>query len=191
MSGSPQFAFLTATLPERASLLEECAVSVHVQTTPSWTHNVGVDKDKEGPAVIRNRLAKETDADWLIPLDDDDLIDPDFLEVLSKHLDDADVIYPWCRVEDFIPGLPPWTPNRLFRAESLLRFNFIPVTALISHDLWDAVGGMPEDVNNEDWWMWKRCLAEGARFKCVPEVLFSYRRGYSGASRNEWQSLAA
>ncbi len=147
-----------------------------------------MDEDREGPAAIRNRLAKQTDADWLIPLDDDDLIDPNFLEVLSQHLDGADIVYPWCRVQDFIPGLPAWTPNRLFRAESLLRFNFIPVTALISHELWDAVGGMDEGVEVEDWRFWRKCLAEGARFRLVPEVLWTYRRGYSGTSRNEWQA---
>lgn len=146
---------------------------------------------REGPATIRNRLAADTDADWLIPLDDDDLIDKTFLERLTPHVEGADVVYPWCRVEDFVNGLPPWTPNRLFRAESLLRFNYIPVTALISHELWDAVGGMDEQVEVEDWRLWRKCLAEGARFKCVPEVLWSYRRGVSGASRNEWAATAA
>lgn len=184
------FAFLTATLTDRQSLLEECRASVSAQTVAA-EHLVGVDVSREGPATIRNRLAADTDADWLIPLDDDDLVDADFVERLTPHLDGADVVYPWCRVKDFLPGLPPWTPNRLFRAENLLRFNFIPVTAMVSHELWDAVGGMPENVANEDWRFWQRCLAEGARFRCVPEVVWTYRRGISSESRNEWQSLAA
>jgi glycosyltransferase involved in cell wall biosynthesis len=183
------FAFLTATLPKREHLLEQCQASVAAQTVPAQ-HLVAVDEKREGPAAIRNRLARSTNAEWLIPLDDDDLIDPTFLEVLAPLCGGADVVYPWCRVQDHMEGLPPWTPNRLFRAETLLRFNYIPVTALIRHSLWDKVGGMPERVQTEDWLMWLACLAEGARFRCVPEILWTYRRGMSG-SRNQWQTTAA
>lgn len=190
MSGSPSFAFLTATLPGRESLLDECRASVAAQTVPA-SHLVGVDASREGPATIRNRLAADTHADWLIPLDDDDVVDPSFLETLLPFLAGGDVVYPWCRVEDFVDGLPVWTPNRLFRAESLLRFNFIPVTACVRRSLWEAVGGMPEGVTVEDWRFWLRCLAEGARFVCVPEVRFTYRRGISSESRNEWAAVAA
>lgn len=188
MSGKQQFAFLTPTLPGRESLLAECAASVQAQTM-GCLHLRGLDKKRVGPAVVRNRLAASTDAEWLIPLDDDDLIDPAFLETLAPHLPGADIVYPWCRVQDHQP-LAPWTPNRLFRAETLLRFNYIPVTALIRHTLWDKVGGMPEKVQTEDWLMWLACLAEGARFKCVPEILWTYRRGMAG-SRNQWQTTAA
>lgn len=188
MSGSPRFAFLTPTLPSREPLLAECRASVSAQTL-AHEHLVGVDVSREGPAVIRNRLAARTDADWLISLDDDDLVDERFLETLAPHCAGADVVYPWCRVQDH-GELAPWTPNRLFRAETLLRFNFIPVTALIRHSLWDRVGGMPERVQSEDWLFWLACLAEGARFKCVPETLWVYRRGLSG-SRNQWQTTAA
>lgn len=176
-------------MPKREPLLDQCRAAVAAQTIPC-EHLIAVDENREGPAAVRNHLARETDADWLIPLDDDDLIDPLFLETLAPLLGGADVVYPWCRVTDHTPGLPPWTPNRLFRAETLLRFNYIPVTALVRHSLWDQVGGMPEGVATEDWLMWKRCLAEGARFRCVPEIAWTYRRGMAG-SRNQWQTTAA
>lgn len=179
-------------MPERESLLRECCESVCAQVHTDYVHLVGTDHDGEGPAAVRNRLARDaSEASFLVPLDDDDLVDPNFLSTLASHLEGADVIYSWCRVEDFVPGLPAWTPNRLFRAEALLRFNFIPVTACISRDLWDAVGGMDEGVQVEDWLFWKKCLAEGARFRLVPEVLWTYRRGVSSESRNEWASLVA
>jgi glycosyltransferase involved in cell wall biosynthesis len=177
-----EFAVLTPTLPERALLLEECRASVAAQTVPC-EHLVGVDTDRQGPGVVRNRLAAGTDADWLLPLDDDDLLDLDYLETLLPHLTDADVIYPWCRVE----GKDDWTPNRLFRADPLLTFNYIPVTALIRRDLWAEVGGWRNEPV-EDFRFWQRCLGVGARFKCVDEVLWSYRIGVG--SRNEWKAAA-
>lgn len=156
------------------------------QTAPV-DHLVGVDDDREGPTVIRNRLAGSTDADWLLCLDDDDLLDPTFVEVLAPHLAAADVVYPWCRVED---DLGHWSPNRLYRPEPLVGegqrpYNYIPVTALIRRSLWEQVGGMPNVAHAEDFLFWRRCIGAGARFRCVPEVLWTYRRGLSG-SRNQW-----
>ena len=180
------FAVLTASLPERASLLEECRASVAALTLPA-DHLVGIDAQRRGPALIRNDLAASSDADWLLPLDDDDLIDPNYLQVLATHLDGADIVYPWCRVE----GREMWSPNRLYRPDTLLRFNFIPVSALIRHSLWDELGGF-RSVAYEDFDLWRRALGAGARFRCVPEVLWTYRINVAGGtSRNpEWGKAA-
>jgi glycosyltransferase involved in cell wall biosynthesis len=187
-TGLERIAVLTPTLPSRRSLLDEATASVAAQTYPV-SHLVGVDQDREGPSVIRNRLAASSDADWYLPLDDDDLLDADCVERLVEQSSDADVVVPWCRVVD-VPGLEPWTPNRLFRPESMLLYNFVPVTCLVRAELWRDVGGMPERVEVEDWRFWLRCLAEGARFRVVPEVCWSYRRGLAG-SRNQWAAAAA
>lgn len=188
MSGSTgSVAVLTATLPSRKWLLDECVASVRAQTHPC-THLVGVDEAREGPAVTRNRLAAASDADWFLPLDDDDLLDPDCVELLVAASGDADVVYSWCRVEDHAE-MQPWTPNRLFRPETLLHYNYIPVVALVRAELWRDVGGMPPG-EVEDWRMWKKCLGAGARFRVVPEVTWTYRRGLAG-SRNQWAATAA
>lgn len=156
--------------------------------TFSCTHLVGVDRDREGPAPIRNRLAASSDADWYLPLDDDDLLDADCVELLLGASADADVVVPWCRVEDH-GNLEPWSPNRWFRPETMLHYNFVPCTSMVRAELWREVGGMPNgDV--EDWRMWKRCIAAGARFRVVPEVCWTYRRGLAG-SRNQWAATAA
>lgn len=182
-------AVLTPTLPERALLLREARASVAAQTV-SVEHLVGVDRDREGPSVTRNRLAaSRPDADWYLPLDDDDLLDADFVETLLPHLAGADVVYPWCRVE----GKDDWTPNRLFTPELLLKANFIPVTALVRAELWREVGGMPEPPEGrvqpgEDWEFWRLCLGAGAVFRCLPEVLWTYR--VQSDTRN-WAAQAA
>lgn len=178
-----RIAVLTATLPERSSLLDECRASVAAQSF-ECEHLVGVDETREGPAATRNRLAAASDADWFLPLDDDDLLDPDCVERLAEASHGADVVYPWCRVQD-APGLEPWCPNRRFNADTLLLYNYIPVAALIRAELWRDLGGMPEGVQVEDWRMWRRCLAAGARFRSLDEVLWTYRRGLAG-SRNQW-----
>jgi glycosyltransferase involved in cell wall biosynthesis len=164
--------------------LRQAWASVESQTVPA-EHLVSIDEEHEGPAAVRNWLASQADAEWLLPLDDDDLLDGDCIEELLEHSLNADVIYPWCRVEDHEPSLEPWCPNRLFNADALMRFNYIPVTALVRRELWLEVGGMPQAPHSEDWLFWRRCLGAGAVFKCVDEVLWTYRRGIAG-SRNLW-----
>jgi hypothetical protein len=115
-----------------------------------------------------NELIRSSESDWFIPLGDDDLLDPDYVETLSPFTENYDVIYGWCRVEG-----SNWCPNRLFRADSLQARNYIPGTALIRGELLREL--MYEEVNLEDWDLWKRALENHAYFKCVPEVLWTYR----------------
>jgi glycosyltransferase involved in cell wall biosynthesis len=162
-------AVLTATLPERSQLLSECKQSVEAQTV-QVEHLIGLDSGREGPQTIRNRLAWASDAEWFLPLDDDDTLDPSCIQVLLENAD-ADIIYPWCRMLGRTDG---WVPNKLFSAQSLFQMNFIPCTALIRADVYRMLGGY-QQVQLEDWQMWQRAWLHGCTFKCVAEVLWSYR----------------
>lgn len=183
MVASPSVAVITPTIAERSSLLEDCIASVAAQTVPVESHRVLEDVDGEGPSIMRNRLAALSTSEWLLPLDDDDTLDPDYVEVMSPHLtDDVDIVYSWCRVD----GLADWTPNRLFNAALLLKGNFIPVTACVRRSVWAEVDGWPEPPERlqpgEDWEFLKLCLGAGAVFHLVPEVLWTYR--IQAGSRN-------
>lgn len=174
---------ITPTVEGRELVLADACSSVANQTV-SVDHRVLRDDERRGPGFVRNVLALEAeDAEWLLPLDDDDILDEDCVEVLLDASSGFDVVYPWCRVE----GNDGWTPNRRFRPEALLRHNFIPVTALVRRGLWLDVQGMDEGMDQfEDYDFWKRALAFGARFKCVDEVLWTYRVKVAGDSRNDW-----
>lgn len=167
---------ITPTIPERSELLREARDSVAAQTFAVVEHLVEVDTDGDGPSVLRNRMADRARGDWLLPLDDDDLLDVDYVETVAPHLsDDVDIVYTWCRVD----GLPDWTPNRLFNDALLLKGNFIPVTACLRRSLVLELGGWPEPPERlqpgEDWELYKLALGAGAVFKLVPEVVWTYR----------------
>src|ERR1051326_214782 len=147
MSGSTStvVSVLTPSLSERSGLLDECRASVAAQTVPV-EHLVYIDNDRVGPQLVRNALARQATTEWLLPVDDDATLDPDCVEVLLDRAGDADVVYPFCRMD----GRDDWCPNRLFAAKTLLRKPFIPVTSLVRKDLWETVGGhRPEPL--EDW----------------------------------------
>jgi glycosyltransferase involved in cell wall biosynthesis len=171
MSGSGStVSVLTPTLASRASLLSECRASVTAQTVPV-EHLVMEDADRVGPQTIRNRLSMRSESEWLLPLDDDDLLDPDCVETLLAHAGGADIVYPFCRVEgrdDF------YVVNKLWCERSLFLQPFIPITALVRRDLFVMLGGY-RNVPLEDYDFYKRAALHGARFVCVPEVLWSYR----------------
>lgn len=175
-------AVITPSLPERSELLRECKDSVAAQTHPC-EHLVGLDEKREGPQEVRNRLAWSTDADWVLPLDDDDTLDPLCVELLLGAADSSDVVYPWCRMEGRTDG---WVTNKLYSASSLHKLNFIPCTALIRVDAFRMLGGYRK-VPLEDWDLWRRAELHDLKFKCVPEVLWMYR--FHGS--NTYQGEAA
>lgn len=197
-------AVLTPSLPGRADLLLEAMASVHAQTLAPTSHIVGIDYDRVGIGLMLNQLASSAEAEWLARLDDDDLFKPNHLEVLSRRVDDADVVYTWCEVkprsrDGVVPPVPAvlgpagWIPNQEFDANLLRERNYIPATTLIRKSLWREIGGwtlpgwgvgdsprQPEFA--EDWDFWLRALDSGARFLCIPEVTWAYR--YHG--ENVW-----
>lgn len=160
---------ITPTVPGRELLLDECIASVRAQTVDT-EQSVGVDSDRVGPAVLRNRLASGVQTEWLLPVDDDDLLAPDCVARLLDVSDDADIVYPWCRIDPGITALV----NKLWDRAGLHRMNYIPVTALIRRDTWNLLGGQ-RNVPMEDWDFLRRADLHGCRFKCVPEVLWHYR----------------
>lgn len=172
-SGTPSTvacSVITPTISGREQLLTECLASVEAQTVPV-THLVMEDTSGCGPQTIRNQLAAQATTEWLLPLDDDDLLDPDCVQTLLAHSEGADIVYPWCRVEgrdDF------WIVNKLWHPESLFIQNYIPCTALIRASFFRMLGGYKTEPL-EDWMLWQRAVLHGARVKCVPEVLWTYR----------------
>lgn len=178
-----RIAVLTTAIPERLHLLAECCASVRAQTLQPAAHLISLDYPHEGNIGRLNALARQADdlgCDWLALLADDDLLHPTFLERLEAHTTDADIVYPWCDVD----GRAGWSPNRLFDPEALQHGNYIPATAMIRTRLARDLGWW--DINAphgwEDWAFWKRALAAGARFVCVPERLWTYRFGTDNLS---------
>ena len=162
---------MTPSKPSRAKLLEECRASVQAQTTPAAMHAVMVDENKEGPAIIRNRIVQSLPAeiDFLAPLDDDDLALPQHLELLSAHSENADVIYS-----------PPTGYGsgsiHEFNAKELPGRNHVGMTSLVRRSMFEKVGGFDPKAKFEDWDLWKRILKAGGRFCYVPTATWVYRQ---------------
>lgn len=167
---------VTATVPERAPLLHELRQSIAQQTVrPKWL--VSTDWRKEGPATVINRLVEQVDTEWVFRCDDDDLFDPNHFEVIAANLsDDHDIVYTWPRIDPLGHFDDPRALQRVYPLKTLRDANWITSAAAVRTSLWRELGGYA-DVHNEDHDLWVRALDTGARFRCVPEVTWTYRLG--------------
>ncbi len=119
---------ITPTIPERAPLLAELRASIEAQTVAPAAWVCGLDVQRVGPGPVVNDIAADADTEWIVRVDDDDLLDPNYFETLAPHLTaDVDIVYSWCRVLD--GPVPDWAFQLPFDAEWLLKENFIPATA--------------------------------------------------------------
>jgi glycosyltransferase involved in cell wall biosynthesis len=171
---SAPFTVIMPTIPERADLFAEALESVQRQTFPV-EYRVGMDTDHNGPIPTVNALAGCVETEWLFRLDDDDLLDPDHFAILNNWLDDADIVYTWCRVEGGTHPEDFFQKN--FHVSHLREANWIPCSAAVRTQLWHDLGGLQASdwTDHEDWDFWVRALDAGARFRCVPAVTWTYR----------------
>jgi hypothetical protein len=135
-----------------------------------WEHLIEVDEQRDGCAVVMNRLADAAAGEWLLPLADDDLILPDCIGILLAYCDDADIVYPpplvWGQPQEWFCQAPP----------------VIPSFALIRASLWRDLGGYDESrIREEDRDMWIKALAAGARFvRADTRPTWVYRLNHGG-----------
>ena len=171
---------VTPAIPERiGNWLPQTIHSVNSQTVLPETHIVGFDYERIGCAAMMARLLPAVNTEWFVPLADDDVLHPGFLERLLGASEGADVVYPWCNVSG-----RNWNPNSHFDAGRLMGENYIPSTALIRTSTFRELGGY-DPVVCEDWSYWVKVVKAGKVIRCLPEVLWDYRFHHDEYGRPE------
>lgn len=168
---------ITVTIPERAQMLTELAAAIEAQTMrPTWL--IEVDEVGTGPVPQLNHLAQQVETEWLFRLDDDDLVDPDHFAALAPELEGEayDVVYTWPRIVPATDNFPENGLQLVRPLASLEEQNFIASAVAIRASVYRALGGV-RDVAEEDADLLVRAYRAGARFRCIPEVTWTYRLG--------------
>jgi glycosyltransferase involved in cell wall biosynthesis len=134
-----------------------------------------------GPAAARNRGASAATSEFLVFLDADDTIEPEFVRTLAAAIE-ADhergrVSHAYCQevLTDQASGtwrVPEWDPMLLMVT------NLHPITTLVRRRCFEEVGGFDASLGGlyEDWDLWLRFAARGWRGVRVREPLFHWRR---------------
>jgi glycosyltransferase involved in cell wall biosynthesis len=152
------------------------------------------DTEGRGPAHVRNLMvAYSGTSDWIAFLDDDDYLLPHHIATLTalQEETDADVVWPWFRVEG---GTDPFPENQ-GRQWDRTNPHIIPITTLVRRSAFLDVGGFDEDtaaqpdpndptrtVAGEDWRLWLALSAAGAKFAHTPEITWVWRHHGSNTS---------
>lgn len=189
----------------QAEFLAKCLDSVAAQTCADWEAIVVDDCSTDaGPAAVvaargdervrmvqhqsnrglaaaRNTGFREATADWVLPLDADDLIEPVYLEALldlSEQQRQADALLGRVRYFDSQVGL--WRTEAQDAAAFLQRKRLPGAGVLWRKKMWEAVGGYCEDeilrAGQEDTDFWLAAFSAGARTASDPRQLYWYRR---------------
>ena len=130
----------------------------------------------EGPAPARTAGVRATQADYVFPLDSDDLIAPRGLERLTAVLDrNPDVAAAWGSIQSFghlehvhrsRPTLDPWQVSYQ---------NHLPICSLYRREAVLDVGGWQLPGGYEDWDLWMSLAERGWRGIGIPDVTAHYR----------------
>jgi glycosyltransferase involved in cell wall biosynthesis len=142
-----------------------------------------IHQENVGLPGARNQGAAEATTEYLVFLDADDWIEPEFVGKLARALregasrggGEVSHAYSQERLVEKGTGIwrvPEWDPLLM------LITNLHPVTALVRRECFEAVGGFDETMTGgyEDWDLWIRFVERGWRGVRVREPLFVWRR---------------
>lgn len=132
----------------------------------------------QGLGKTRNNGIKATNAPFILPLDSDNRINPDYIRkatALLKENPEITVVYSNPRYFGEREGIGE-IPD--FNLQKLMLGNYIDACAVYRRSAWEAVGGYDENMpfmGVEDWEFWLNLAFHGYGFYHINEALYDYR----------------
>lgn len=181
-------------LKDALDSLEKCdtalfeVIIVNDGSTDAYTNNyintlkggryIIVEQANAGLAGARNAGIKQSKGQYILPLDADNMIRPEFLTESLKvltALPEIGVFYG--NAAYFGEKSGDWVPGE-FNLQKLLISNYIDACAVIRRSVLDKVGFYDTDMKFmgwEDWEMWLRISSNGVKFHYSNQIVFDYR----------------
>jgi glycosyltransferase involved in cell wall biosynthesis len=136
-----------------------------------------IHKNNGGPSSARNLGIANSKGEFILPLDADDKIHPDYiveaLKIFQKN-ESVSVVYSKARLFGAINKtwyLPPFKP------EILAFQNVVFCSAIIRKKILQQVGCYDENLiyGNEDWELWISIIEANGKFYRIEKIYFYYR----------------
>ncbi len=134
--------------------------------------------ENSGVASARNIGIQAASGKYILPLDADDRILPQYLEkaVLAMEQNEKlGIVY--CKARFFGAMTHNWE-LKPYSLDVMLDGNCIFSTALFRRSSWEKVGGYKAQMDKglEDYEFWLSLIENGAQVLQIPEILFEYRK---------------
>jgi glycosyltransferase involved in cell wall biosynthesis len=131
----------------------------------------------KGLAEARNVGIKRAKGDYILPLDADDRISPDYMKEAVELLDmDKNLGIVYCRVKNFGIKNGEWKLPT-YSLQRMLMGNIIFCSAFFRKSDWQKVGGYKIDMKFgcQDWEFWLSLIETGVTVYQIPKIHFYYR----------------
>jgi glycosyltransferase involved in cell wall biosynthesis len=143
-----------------------------------------------GLAKARNNGIKQSQGKYIIPLDADNKVRPEFIaktiSILNNNID-IDIVHG--NAQNFGNKNTVWQSKPFDFSEILLN-NYIDACAGFRKSAWEKLGGYDENMpimGFEDWDLWLRMGNAGCRFEYVNEIFFDYRVRDNSMLSDAWE----
>lgn len=141
-------------------------------------------KENGGPSSARNLAISMSSTEYIMPLDADDLIEPQHLECLYWALvTNKEGAWVYSGLVGFGGDQHLW--KYIFTSEKEKEENILIINGLIRKSALEDVGGYLElaKLYNEDWHLYLRMLAKGYRPIQIEQYSFWYRVNNTGVDK--------
>lgn len=137
-----------------------------------------IEQENQGLAAARNAAIKKSSGAFILPLDSDNLIRPEYLTgSLKIFKEDSEVSVVYANAAYFGDRKGVWKPGD-FNLQKLLISNYIDACAVVKKSVLTDVGFYDMEMKYmgwEDWEMWLRISSKGYKFKYADFIGFDYR----------------
>lgn len=140
-----------------------------------------ISQHNKGPGAARNKGVFHSTGEYLLFLDCDNKVKPDYLKLATDILDSANEIGVVYSKPSFFGELSDSEYrflSRDFSKDTLLAGNYIDMCSIIRREVFNLVGGFDENdalFICEDWDFWIRISQTNWKFHFIDQELYEYR----------------
>lgn len=148
-------------------------------------------QSNQGSAASTNIGVQAGAGEYVVRLDADDVLYPDFVKRTVATLDANPAAVLVHTESEYFGDRTGKVPFQAFDSEHLAEGSYATCTALIRRSAWEAVGGLDSSMQVcEDWDLWLTFAERKLQGVMVPEVLWGYRQHGPSRVRRPMRSLA-